>query len=206
MPSGEKILQILAMTPEDLDKEENKVNKAAFLWYFDRFLPIAAGKHYWGEEIRYYHLPTDMGNIRGKQKVLVTVTSEAFGLLNLENCQEKWVKMYEYKREHGQDANIPVKGDAAKPFKGKWTDGKCGRVSFGGWHEDAFKAFDHFRDKIKEFRNKDEINNKQMQRYAYKLLREKKGIVQEAPKPKRQKKNRTVVTTQKKRKITRDEE
>ena len=195
------------MTPEDLEKPANALQKEILIWYFDRFLPIAAGKDYWGDDIKYYKLPTDKAEIAGEQKTLVTVTSEAFGLLNLENCQEKWVKMYEYKEEHGQDATIPVKGEAAKPFKGKWTDSKCGRIMYGGWAEEAFDSFEGFKKALNDFRKHEADNGYKFLNYVKKLLREKKGIVTEEPKKKRsRRKNPPVVRTQKRRRLSREKD
>jgi hypothetical protein len=96
VPSVDEIKTALKMTEYDLDKPENAKQKRLVIWYFDRWLPIAAGKEFWGDEIRYYHYPTDTIQITGNtpsssgEKVLVTVSSEAFGLLVLENCEVRF--------------------------------------------------------------------------------------------------------------------
>jgi hypothetical protein len=194
------------MPTKDLDKDENKKNKALLLWYFDRYLPIAAGKEYYGEDIRYYSRPTSTMNINGAQKVCVTVASEAFGLLVLTNCETKWDNIFDFKTKNpGQ--KVPEAGDEALPFKGRWTDSKCGRVAFGGWDEEAFTFFENYKKKVKHFRTTDAANNFDTQDYALKLMRTTKGIEQEAPGKKRKRsKKGTPPKPVAARKITREDE
>jgi len=207
IPTVEKILALLNMPTHTLKKDEHAEDRAILLWYFDRFLPVAAGKEYYGEDIRYYKRPTEKMNVNGAQKVCVTITSEAFGLLVLENCHDKWINIFEFKKENGSAVDIPTKGDAALPFKAKWTDSKCGRVKFGGWDPKAYAFFEEVKEKIKTFRTNDASNGFDTQNYALKIMREKHNIAQEAPgrKRKRSKKDKQVpvVVT---RKITRTDE
>jgi hypothetical protein len=82
------------MNPEELKKDEMAIQKELFLWYYDAWLPAILPREFWREDIRFYRLLTDACEIAGKQKVLVTVASEAFGLLMWENCRNKWVNYF----------------------------------------------------------------------------------------------------------------
>lgn len=102
VPTCEDIKKALKMTEAQLDKPENAKKKKLVIWYYDRWLPIVAGKHFWGDDIRYYHFPTDKIQITGNtpastgNKVLVTVASEAFGFLVLENCEVRFGNIWIY--------------------------------------------------------------------------------------------------------------
>ena len=140
-------------------------------------------------------------------KVCVTVTSEAFGLLVLENCRGKWVNIFELKERDGPSAVVPTKGDEALPFKAKWTDSKCGRVKFGGWDAAAYDYFEATKTRIKHFRTTDSANAFDTQNYALALIREKHGIDAEAPGRKRKRSKKSTTPRQvAPRKITRDDE
>ena len=207
IPTVEKILALLNMPTHMLEKEEHAEDRAILLWYFDRFLPVAAGKEYYGEEIRYYKRPTEKMKVNGADKVCVTITSEAFGLLVLENCHDKWINIFEFKAKNGSAVDIPTKGPEALPFKAKWTDSKCGRVKFGGWDVKAYTFFEEVKEKIKTFRTTDASNGFDTQNYLLQLIRDKHGIVQEAPGRKRKRSKKApqvlVIVT---RKITRADE
>lgn len=181
---------------------EYKEKKELLVFYFDRYLPVIAGKEYWGTDQRYFHLPTDKVEIKGKQRVLVSVPSEAFGWLVLENNREKWINMFQFKEQHGQAKPIPNKGEEAAPFKARWTDSKVGQVKFGGWDEEAFQAYEAWKKLIREFR-KDQLEKKDNQcfRYVRDLIREDHGISSETPadKKKRGKKRKTSPNATKKR-------
>ena len=61
-------------------------------------MPIVVGTEYWDENNCYYKLPTDMCKIRMKdgteeERVLCTISSEAFGLLVFDNCRDKWANI-----------------------------------------------------------------------------------------------------------------
>ena len=145
--------------------------------------------------------------VNGKDKVCVTVASEAFGLLVLENCREKWRNIFEFKQQHGVGAAIPVTGDESLPFKAKWTDSKCGRIKFGGWDAEAYTFFEDAKVKVKTVRQNDSANNFETQEFALTLLREKHNITATAPgkKRKRSKKN-AVANPTAPRRITHEEE
>ncbi len=192
----------MALTPQNLEKTENAEAKTFLLWYYERYLPVVAGKPYWSEDIKYYQLLTDTQDINGKQKVHVTVTSEAFGLLVWENCYVKWLKIFQLKAED-EDADIPRgKEEGAQEFAGKWSDANCGQQKFGGWHEDAYAYFEEVTTFVEDWRKQDGENGKVLQKYFLECLRTKKGITATEPggkkKRKAKKKHADTGTTTKK--------
>ena len=114
------------MNPEELKKKSMTLQKELFLWYYDVWLPAILPREFWKEDIRHYRLLTDACEIAGKQKVLVTVASEAFGLLMWENCRDKWVNYFVLK---DTDPTAPVpsgKHEDASKHTAKWSDGNSG--------------------------------------------------------------------------------
>ena len=101
MPEVTEIQEVWALPdpPTPVSDETNEAAKAKYAeaqaaynkaecilqWYLDSYLPMAAGFDFWGPTIRPFHLMTDKkkvnGDPSGKERVLVMVTSEAFGLL-----------------------------------------------------------------------------------------------------------------------------
>ena len=159
LPSTEEIEDIWNL-PEvnEASSEEEKAEyekKVSLLtWYLDVFMPKAVGLEFWGELIRPYRLMTDTevveGDPSGKKKVLVTVTSEAFGLLVYHNCRDKWVADYKYKKEHGKKAQVPkYNKDDVSTHKhvNKWSNSNSGSVVGGGWHPAALKKFNALKQK-----------------------------------------------------------
>ena len=61
-------------------------------WYLDKYMPAAAGADSWDVEKRTTHFVSSKQNcsITGKEKVLVTASNEAFGLLTYKNGRDKW--------------------------------------------------------------------------------------------------------------------
>ena len=171
---------MLEMSEEHLEKAENVVKKELFIWYFDRWLPVAAGKEWYGDKVRYYQLASSKVKVGGKGRVIVTVTSEAFGLLMWENCCDKWVKIWKKKKEEGKDAEIPrSKDDGALEYAGKWSDANSGQAKYGGWSDAAYERFEELKDLVKTYRDNDTTNGSPIHKYALKLMREKKGITAE---------------------------
>jgi hypothetical protein len=169
-------MEVLSMSEDALNgnTDEAQISKELFLWYYDEYLPAVLPKEFWKEDIRYYKLLTDTVNIAGKEKVLVTVTAEAFGLLVWENCREKWCNFCLFKDQHGEKAPIPTgKEPGAENHLAKWSDGKEGQVLYGGWKEEAYDRFEQIKKDIKAWRKADEESGKVGQRLALKLMREK---------------------------------
>jgi len=194
LPSAEDLLAIIQMSPDDLAKKENAEQKEIFLWYFDRYLEVAAGKLFFGSDVKYYALPTDKRLILGVEKPHVTVTSESFGFLMYESCVKKWIKIFDYKKLHGKDAMIPkAKDDGAKEYAAKWSDANSGQIAFGGWSDEAYTQFEAYKTVFIQLRKDDEANGKAIQKYAKKLMREKKGITAESLAEKKKRKRKKAV-------------
>jgi len=160
------------MSETALEDPSNSVAKELFIWYYDEYLPAVLPKEFWKEDIRYYKLLTDTITIAGKEKVLVTVTAEAFGLLMWDNCHDKWCNFCNFKDQHGEKAAIPTgKEDGAELHLAKWSDGKEGQVLYGGWKEEAYDRFEQIKKDIKAWRSADEQSGKLGQKLALKLMR-----------------------------------
>ena len=89
-----------------------------------------------------------------EDKDLLTVSSEAFGLLVCHNCRDKWVADYNYKKKHGKKAVVPKfkKEDVSThAHVNKWSNSNSGSVVGGGWHPDALKKFNALKDHVKAF-------------------------------------------------------
>lgn len=164
----------------ELDKPENALRKELILWYYDRWMPVSAGKHWWRDEIKMNKLLTDLAPVGSAQKVNVTVTSEAMGLLGWENYRDKWVKQFQYKEKHGPDAEFPKAkddkdedGNGIEYYSAKWSDSNAGQKKFGGWHDDAYKAFENFKTWVANFREVDAKEDRQFQQHVLKLIQEK---------------------------------
>lgn len=147
---------------------ENK--KELLTWYLDSYLPFAVGLEFWGPNIRPFKLMTDQkpvsGDPSGKKKVLVTITSEAFGLVIYANCRDKWVADFTLKAGNKR-AKIP-KYDKDKPethkHQNKWSSSRTGQVQGGGWDP---KALEYLNERIaaiqkwrKEEADRDNVNYK----------------------------------------------
>ena len=206
---------MLCMTEEAFneDTEPAKIAKELFLWYYDEYLPAVLPKEFWKEDIRYYQLLTDTTTIAGKEKVLVTVTAEAFGLLMWENCRKKWCNFCDYKDKHGEKAPIPTgKEPGAEQHLAKWSDGKEGQVLYGGWKEEAYDRFEQIKKEIKAWRKTEEESGKPAQKLALKLMREAHKKTGATPaddkksKRVRKKANIPVAVASKKAKLTVEDE
>ena len=123
-----------------LDEFEKK--KVLLTWYADNYLEKAAGLEFWGQSIRPFSYLTDKAEVPGDptkvKKVLVTVTSEAFGRLVYANSRNKWLLDMKYKKLNGKtkvpkyNKNDPTT-EAFKDHVNKWTSSQTGQVQGGGW-------------------------------------------------------------------------
>jgi len=176
----EQIQDVLDMNVSELEKPEREVQRDLLLWYYDRWLPVAAGKHWWRDEIRFFKLLTDTQDVAGEQKVNCTITSEAFGFLSYENYYQCWQRQMKHKEQHGPDAPLPKSktdededGNKIEHYATKWSNSSTGQVKYGGWDEAACTAFDAHIAWVKNFREAEVTNGKPLQKYALKLIQEK---------------------------------
>ncbi len=197
IPTDDDILAMLAMSPDDLEKPDNLQWKNICLWYFDRYLPIPAKKDFFGEDIRYYNLYTDKMNVNGKQKVSVTVASEAFGLTVLKNCHEKWNNIFKLK-EKDPKAKIPSKKEDKNysDYAGEWTEPKSGKVPFGGWATGALEYFSEMEDKLIKLREDDAANDHKKAKYYKEIMRAAHGIDEPKPSAKKRRGKQILPSTQ----------
>jgi len=169
-------------------EEENEEHTKLLLWYVDRFLPVCAGKEFYGEKIRHYLLPSSKVDLFNKKVTAVTVTSEAFGQLLYANCRNKWMKIYRWKKAN-PGKKLPTKGKAAQPFLGKYTNSKNGQVANGGWSTEGLLLFEVLKRDLQEFREEDENNGYLQQKLALKLMRNQHEIEDTSPNKKKRKRN-----------------
>ena len=150
MPGINDIRGLFNSTVEELKSEQGKDKRELLLWYVDRYLPIAAGRGFFGDDIRFNHIPTDKTKFPGSntEKVYVTESSEAFGLFQMANCQDKWLEMCRFKEEQGEGVSIPQKGQEAMRFKGKYTDSKCAQVLYGGTTQEGLALFEQLKEDV----------------------------------------------------------
>lgn len=189
MPTVPAIKAAMGMSPEELELPENLEKKKLLIWYYDRYLPAAARKEYWGDDVRYYKLYTDKINLKGKQKVAVTITSEAFGLLQLRNCGKKWENIFILKAQN-EKAEIPTKNTNPESvkYRAEWTDPKIGQVKYGGWNPKAIEFMNNTVAFLAKHREDDAANNNEKAEYYKEILREENEIKSDAPGRKRKKK------------------
>ena len=167
MPTVEEIEKVWdlpdAPATEEEGEEKTKYVRAisVLTWYLDRFMPMAVGLEFWGPNIRPFHLLTDFldieGDVSGKKKVLVSVTSEAFGILMYANCRDKWVADFEL-RASNKKAKIPkYNKDDPSTFKhqNKWSNSRTGQIQGGGWNRVALKYFNAQIAAIQAFREEE---------------------------------------------------
>lgn len=144
-------------------------------WYVDQYVPMAVGVDWWGPEIRPFKLMTDTTELEGKQKVLVTVTSEAFGLLQYENSRSRWINVFKWKKKNGKKGKKAPQYNRKKPeteiYKAMWSDFKSGQCS--GWNPVAFQVFEERKAQIKAFRDKDKEN-------GYAMMKRWQGLIKAA--------------------------
>ena len=212
LPTLQEIQNVLNYSIETLNQPKYKTAKELFLWYFDQWLPAILPREFWRDNIRQYKLLTDTVEIAGKQKVLVTVASEAFGLLMWENCHDKWVNYFKLKDEHREKAPVPTgKQPDADKHQAKWSDGNSGQVKYGGWKDEAYDFFEKLKKEVKDWCQTEEENGKPAQKFAYDLMRaahKKTGATpaEDKKNPRRKKKTSPLVVEPKHHKLTVEDE
>ena len=132
-------------------------------WYLDSFLPMAVGLEFWGPNIRIFRLLNDKiivdGDPSGKERVQVTVTSEAFGHLVYANCRDKWIHEFNYKKGKRKGAKVPKfdKDDkSTHVYQNKWSSSRTGQLVGGGWAPEALNYFNLAIERLKKVREEEE--------------------------------------------------
>jgi hypothetical protein len=178
-------------TPEYHAKYERKMKLT--LWYFDDYMTMMAGTQYWGNDVKTRYLPTDMMEVEGERKVIVTITSEAFGFLLYENCRKKWIQIFKWKDENpksNKKSKPPPQYNKNKPethkFKAKWSDNCTGQAM--GWHPDAFKSYNQYIQCVKMARELDLQAGGLIMLRARDMIREAHGYIEEEAQPTKKRK------------------
>ena len=182
IPAADQVLDALQVTEEHLEKAENSQQKEIFVWYFNEYLVGVLGKQHWSKEHRMMIYPTSRVEMAdGDSRVLLTRTVEAFGLVMLDNCHEKWKNMIEYKKQHGESADLPKGKVDGKPFRGKYSDAFNGQKKYGGWTEEGLERFSVIMGEVKAWRMQEDLVNS-VYGYMRKIM-----IEMHKPKPKKKK-------------------
>ena len=178
-------------TKEYHEKYEQKMKLT--LWYFDDYMTMIAGTQYWGNDVKTRFLPTDMMDLEGEQKVIVTITSEAFGILLYENCRDKWIQIFKWKDQNpksNKKSKPPPQYNKNKPethpYKAKWSDNCSGQSM--GWPPDAFKAYNDYIKCVKRVRELDLEAGGQIMLRARAMIREARGYTEAEAQPARKRK------------------
>lgn len=195
MPTIEQIENVWIIPecpePEDPDcetKSEEKARKNSpeykkyvfaidlLTWWMDVFMPMAVGLEFWGPNIKPFHLMTDKvmvhGDVSGVEKVLVTITSEAYAFQTYANCRDKWMADYKYLKEN-KKKKIPAyskKDPATHKHKNKWSNPCTGSVTGGGWEEEGLEYLNKMIEVVTKIRAEEEANGNPRYELAKKLI------------------------------------
>lgn len=134
-------------------------------WYASEYISMTVGET-WGNTQKCTKLMTDKVMLQddpsGKEKVLVSVTSEAFGQLIYKNCRTKWIAVWKYKKQHGAKAPLPKysKTDTSThQYEGLWSNARTGQVEGGGWHMDGLQYLMDRMEAISAIRAEDQASD-----------------------------------------------
>ena len=70
------------------------------IWYLEHWLPAVVDYDNWPEQVRYQWRITSKRPIEGQQKVRITITREAFGLLVFGNLRKRWTNNFIWDDDH----------------------------------------------------------------------------------------------------------
>lgn len=176
----------LGEAPTEDSADEVKAEYASrvdkLTWYLNVYLPNTVGLAFWGPNLRPFHLMTDKvdidGDVSGKKKVLVAVTSEAFAHVLWANSRDKWLADFKLKKTN-KKAKIP-KYDKDKPethkHQNKWSSSRTGQVQGGGWHKDAITFFNETIKELQLFRKEQEKHDYPAFKFGKQLILAAMGL------------------------------
>jgi hypothetical protein len=143
-------------------QEERRVNEIVCVWRYGTYTPSlcsAGGPNLFGHDVRKNHFPDsyiEVGEEGSKKKrMCITDVTEAYGMLQYENCRKRWEAIFKHQAKHS--GPVPAhnkKNPGTHAFKAKWSDD--GQGSGSGWGPEAYEAFDVWLDKI-NFWRKEEV-------------------------------------------------
>ena len=151
-------------TIPDSGASDAKLRVDFLVWYWCNFLPAAAGVEFLPKDLVNYRLPIQpLKMVPGYEKTkikgpMLTVSCEAFGLVLVRNCWDKWTKIVPQK---AVDDKWPIpkwnKDDKTTHdyHKTLWSDGRNGQKKAQGWSPEGYEALNQEMDKLLKFRDAD---------------------------------------------------
>jgi hypothetical protein len=161
MPKIDEFLKIIARDP-DLDKE-------LFIWWWTEFMPKASGSsRLWNKQVYCFGTLSSMAPPSTPNEPYITASTEAFGVLVLENCASRWPALLGVDKEGKAGViqytkrDMPDKKGSNRisttrnpEFMGKYTRSDLGQKKFGGWSKEGLQRFAELCKIAKEGRQKE---------------------------------------------------
>ena len=160
LPSNAEFMKII--------ERDEDVNKELFKWWWDIYMPKAAGSQkIWNDKVKYYGLLSTHAPPDTPKKPYITPSTEAWGMLLIENCRNCWPKIMALKATSGNRITY-TKGSKANTkanttyvnvetdptFLGTYTKTDAGQKKFGGWSNEGLKRYKELYFLNKEARKK----------------------------------------------------
>ena len=153
----------------------NRANDPTVLFYFDVMMPKFTGSSkFFAPAVRYFQEVSKAKTDPNCEYVDITVETEAFGLLVLDNCYDKWVEFKRlYDSPERNDRKIIIKqeskhgksideteyfvldAEANPKLKTKYSITNVGQDKFGGWSEEGLKKYVNYRKVLYNLRKND---------------------------------------------------
>jgi len=139
LPSNTEFMKILNRDPG--------VDKKLFAWWWDSYMAKAAGSSkIWNKKNKYFGLLSTHAPPGSPKEVYITPSTEAWGLLLIENCRERWPKLMAIKEKNSARITYTKSTPSATKagthhinmstdplFLGTYTNTDSGQRRFGGW-------------------------------------------------------------------------
>lgn len=175
---------LLSDTASEQEKAYFTKKVRILTWWVDDFLEKVVGLEYWGPDKRPFHLMTDKVTLEnidylGQNKVLVSITSEAFAYVVYKNCRDKWIADFGYIKsagttKSGKKPTVPKfnKDDPdTHKHQNLWSNSRTGAVAGGGWHEDAMIYLNEMIEKVQKFREVQATDGNELYLMAQNLIK-----------------------------------
>lgn len=146
---------------------------------------MAAGVEFYPKELVNYRLPIQpLKMVPGFEKTnlkgcMLTVSCEAFGLVLVQNCWDKWTLIVPKK---AADNKWPVPKwsktdtDTHKYHKTLWSDGRNGQKKAQGWTPEGYQALNSAMEMLQKFRAQQKQQKWARYKDVFKLVRTANGI------------------------------
>lgn len=161
--------------------EESAEKKEMFVWYYDKYLPAAVGKTYYGPKIRYYTTYVSERSFGKATTICCSRPGEAFGLLQYANGLEKWRKMAEEEKS-GVKSNLSNEETRGKYTKIPKTDEEKAQM-LSGFTKEGQDLFKELIKKIKAEREQDAGAGHVKAKLVLKVLKETQKIPENVTAP-----------------------